>query len=129
MWKVNCLTAFELALCDVTWGLIPGSLRLGYLDTQFSNLLIYLGFLELSEKQTKQNKTKQNVFYLYLLDLPFFSFSFFFLSSRRPQPGRGPLSEDVLWAGSTVRANGGNRPRRVRVPGEVPALLRAGVRL
>lgn len=28
-----------------------------------------------------------------------------------------------------MRADGGNRPRRVRVPGKVPALLRAGVRL
>lgn len=28
-----------------------------------------------------------------------------------------------------MRADGRNRPRRVRVPGEVPALLRAGVRL
>lgn len=26
-----------------------------------------------------------------------------------------------------MRADGGNRPRRVRVPGKVPALLRAGV--
>lgn len=39
------------------------------------------------------------------------------------------MSEDLLRAGPAVCADGQHRPSRVRLPGEVPALLRAGVRL
>lgn len=44
-------------------------------------------------------------------------------------PGGKSLPEDLLRTGPAVRRDGGNRPGRVRLPGEVPALVRAGVRL
>ncbi len=37
------------------------------------------------------------------------------------------LSEDLLWTGSTVCADGRNWPCRVCLPGKMPALLCAGV--
>lgn len=51
------------------------------------------------------------------------------LSSSPFRPGRGSLPQDVLRPGAAVRSDAGNWPRRVRLPGEVSALLRAGVRL
>lgn len=50
-----------------------------------------------------------------------------FCSSSSVRPGGKSLPEDLLWAGPAVRRDGGNRARRVRLPGEVPALLRARV--
>lgn len=50
-----------------------------------------------------------------------------FCSSSSVRPGGKSLPEDLLWAGPAVRRDGGNRPRRVRLPGEVPALVCARV--
>lgn len=48
-------------------------------------------------------------------------------SSSPLWPGRRSLSEDLLRPGSTVCADGGDRPCRVRLPGKVSTLLCAGV--
>lgn len=66
---------------------------------------------------------------LRLLDLPALSNQSLSLWCSPPWLRPESLSEDLLWTGPAVCADGGNRPRRVRLPGKMSPLLCSGVRL